>query len=315
MSQIEIKILKQGHTFKNVLTCAFFTMEDAYRSFEWYQRYLKKFLDQSKKIVGFELRIYTDDTGKDIVLKLVENDPDVSVYHFNCPQFREGKGHIGTFGTMARFLPFFEKGLDYVWSSDIDVPDFYLTMHDMKEVKDNKCDMRISTRICYERKVYGRNYTIIAGRLISGVQWPKVIFTKFLNKLADGGFEKEIKLLNDSNTRKKPSKIPYGIDEYFLNFNIYDWIKRNDFKVFVDRDLFLNSMLSYNTKISAEASAMLDRYYKNPEKKNIHAVKEVYKKYIPHILDKFPCTKEILDKLDSFKVLFEEKIVVKSSDI
>jgi len=276
---------------------------------------LQKFLYQARKIVGFELRIYTDDTGKNIVLKLVEHDPHISVYHFNCPLFRQGKGHIGTFGTMVRFLPFFEKGLDYVWCSDIDVPDFYLTMNDLKEVKDNKCDMRISTHICYERKVYGRQYTIIAGRLISRVQWPKVILTKFLNKLADGGLKKEVKLLNDSNTRKNPSKIPYGIDEYFLNFNMYDWMKRNNFKVLVDRDLFLNSMLSYNTPISAEESAMLDRYYKYPDKKNIHAVKEVYTKHIPRILDKYPCTKEILDKLDSFKDLFEEKIVVKSSDM
>jgi hypothetical protein len=101
-------------------------MADAYRKVEKYQHYLQKFLQQKQVLKGFETRIYTDDSGKEFALKVTKNDPTVSVYHFNYSPLREKIGHIGTFGTLIRFLPLFESGLETVWVSDIDIPDSYL---------------------------------------------------------------------------------------------------------------------------------------------------------------------------------------------
>jgi hypothetical protein len=157
-------------------------MEDAYRSFAKYQFQLKRFLDQVKTL-DYEVRIYTDDTGKDFALK-VAKEPNVSVLHYNCEPFREDKGHVGTFGTLARFLPLFEDH-ESVWISDIDIPDHYL---DDKF----KGDIKISSYICYERKVYGRKHTILAGKFITRIQFPKVLLTNFIKKLLAGKFKSEV---------------------------------------------------------------------------------------------------------------------------
>ena len=91
MSQIEIKILKQGTEHKKVISACFFTMKDAYRNFERYITSLKIFLNEvDKSRPDFCVRIYTDDSAKDTLLELIEPYPQVSIYHFNFPPLREG---------------------------------------------------------------------------------------------------------------------------------------------------------------------------------------------------------------------------------
>jgi hypothetical protein len=121
IQEIEITILKQGRPSKKVLSVSFYTMKDAYRRKEKYETNLKLFLKYKKTLKGFETRIYTDDSGKDFALEAAKNDPTVSVYHFNYPPLREEEGHVGVFGSLVRFLPFFEPGLEIVWESDIDI--------------------------------------------------------------------------------------------------------------------------------------------------------------------------------------------------
>ena len=146
MSQIDITVLKQGTRSKKILSCSFFQMSDPYRDFSKYERSFKNFLQQVP--TGFELRIYVDDTTKEFVLKHA-TQPSATILHFDCPEFREGVGHTGTFGTFPRFLPLFEKDHDVVWVTDIDIPDSYLN----PQVEKATPDAMIHTYICYERKV------------------------------------------------------------------------------------------------------------------------------------------------------------------
>ena len=120
---IDITILKQGISSKKVLSVSFYTMKDAYRIKERYETNLQQFLYHKKSLKGFETRIYTDDSGKVFALKVAKNDPTVSVYHYNYLPLREedSNGHVGVFGSLVRFLPFFEPGLEIVWESDIDI--------------------------------------------------------------------------------------------------------------------------------------------------------------------------------------------------
>jgi hypothetical protein len=313
MSQIIIKILKQGIKYPNIISCSFFTMEDAYRSFEKYQRHLQRFLGQVKQLKDFEVRIYTDDTGSDFAVK-VAKDPNITVIHFDCPEFREGRGHTGTFGTLVRFLPLFEKH-EIVWIADIDIPDFFVGQQNLDEMFENKCDFKLSSRICYERKVYGRKYTMEAGRLISIVQLPKRLLTSFITKLIDGKYEKEIQELNSQNTRKPPSKFPYGVDELFLNWPVYDWIKKGKYKIFVETDMLVTQMLIKNVQIPKKDEEVISAFYHEPQKKLVPKMKEIYKRWIPEILNKYPCLQILLDKLHIFKENFDEKIFIKSSEL
>jgi len=67
-----IRCLKHGIRSKQVLSCCYFTMTDAYRYVEKYKRYFMKFLYQKRVLKGFETRVYTDDSGKDFILVLIQ---------------------------------------------------------------------------------------------------------------------------------------------------------------------------------------------------------------------------------------------------
>jgi hypothetical protein len=317
MSQIEITVLKQGTKHPNVISCSFFTMEDAYRPFGKYQVQLKRFLDrQVKQVSDFEIRIYTDDTGSEFALK-VATDPNVSVYHYNCPEFREGRGHVGTFGTLVRFLPLFEKH-NIAWVADIDIPDFFVGQQNLDDINQHKTDFKISCPVCYERKVYGRKYTMVAGRFISKIQIPKRLLTSFIKHLVDGKYQKEIDLLNAANTRKPPSAFPYGVDELFLNWTVYDWMKRANYKVFVESDMMVTSMLTKNIELPKKDEQLLDEYYRTSDKKLLTKMKILYKKWIPQVLNKYPCLQQFLDVLNDpkeFKNDFYVRTVIKSSEL
>jgi hypothetical protein len=286
-------------------------MKDAYRSYEKYERHLQKFLEQAKQfLTNFEVRIYTDDTGKDFALK-VAKDPDVSVLHFDCPQFREGEGHVGTFGTLVRFLPLFEDH-KLVWSSDIDIPDKYFSTDFPSG------DFKINTFLCYERKVYGKKYTILAGMFMSRVQLPRALLTRFLNKVSDGGYDNERDALNNANTRKPPSPFPYGMDELFLNWSVYEWIKKHDFSVSTTVD-FIDPVLLYiiGTQSPTDHQIVI-KYYKTGDKKYIPKLKEIFKKYIQLGIEKYPCLKLFEEKLKdpkTFKNDFHVRSLLNSSEL
>jgi hypothetical protein len=311
MSQIITKVLKQGTKHSKIISCSFFTMEDAYRSFEKYQRHLQNLLIQIKRnLPDFEVRIYTDDTGSEYALK-ISMDPNITVIHFDCPEFREGLGHIGTFGTFARFLPLFEEH-EYVYITDIDLPDDYL------KNKVNQEDITIYTQICYDRKVYGRNYTILAGTFGSRIQLPRALLTRFLNKVSDGDYEKERDALNAANKYKPPSPFPYGMDELFLNWPVYDWIKKRDYSINANIDYADPVLLNIIKLNSPKDDKIACNYYKTGDKKYFSKLKEVFSKYIHLGLEKYPCLKLLDEKLKdpkSFKTDFFERVKIKSSEL
>jgi hypothetical protein len=309
MSQIEIRILKEGTETKKVISCSFFTMADAYRDLSKYEYSLKKICYISD-IPGFCLRIYTDDSAKDAALEIAEQYDHVSVYHFNCPKFREDLGHIGTFGTFARFLPIFEKGLDLVWVSDIDVPLWWLDEIPTKE-------FNYKTYVCYDRKPYGRKYTILAGSMLSRITFPKQLLTKFLNNLADGKYETMVLQLNECNTRKPPSKVPYGIDEVFINTSIYDYLIKHDVPVSVNYDYLtgLDGFLTNSGRLSDQQKEDLKAFYMKRDSRCFIKVKKIVQKYVAWAVSQRPCFQQSLDFLPTFKTSFVKTYVLKGSEL
>ena len=309
MSQIYISVLKQGLKYSKVISCSFFTMKDSYRNFAKYQAHLAKFLGQVRKYFkNYEVRVYTDNTGSEYAVKVSQGYPDVSVLHFDCPEFREGSGHVGTFGTFARFLPLFEEH-SLVWVSDIDVPDNYFALENSQD------DFRIVSQVCYERKVYGRKYTFLAGRFISKHQLPRALLTRFLNKILDGSYAKEIEGLNQHNSRKPPSAFPYGTDELFMNWSVYDWIKKRDFTISVLIDYNPGSIVTKNAGYTEEEDQVIYDFYKTDNKKLIPLIKKTLKEKLPIAIQKYPCLKPLLEKLDLFQNDFYERFRISSSDL
>jgi hypothetical protein len=309
MSQIEIQILKQGTETKKVISCSFFTMRDAYRDVSRYESNLKKFCGMTK-LPGFCLRIYTDNSAKDSALEIASKYEHASVYHFNCPEFREEVGHIGTFGTFVRFLPLFEKGLEIVWISDIDVVWWWLDNIPKKE-------FNYKTNICYDRKVYGRKYTILAGTIVSRITFPKQLLTKFINNLANGKLDDTVKRIHELHPRKPPSKVPYGIDEVFMNTAIYNYLIRHDIKISVEYDYLsgLDGFLVHSGKLTLKEVKDLEVFYKKPEKSMVNNIKILLKKHLPWVVSERPCFQETLDLLPTFRSSFVKTYVLKGSEL
>jgi hypothetical protein len=307
MSQVSIKILKQGTKSRRVLSCCFFTMADAYRNVHMYERNLVWFLGKASKFTDFEIRIYTDDSGKTFALS-ASSPSNVSVYHYNFPPLKEEIGHIGTFGTLMRFLPMFED-LDTVWISDIDVPGLD------KQLSELNTDVYYKTLICYERKVYGRKQTIVADRMIFKHTFPISMLTRFINKLVDGGLSAELVALNQANSHKPPSKVPYGVDELFLNTSVYNYIKRHDLSVIVAKSYLPPTGFYIKAGATRTDLQRVREYYYNLTKTHFKEVKEITKKLIPKLLEEYPCFGELLKELDGLPLNMEKVFKLTGSEL
>jgi hypothetical protein len=315
---LEVTILKQGVPSTKVLSCSFFTSKEAYRRKGEYEDSLQTFLRQKQKLKGFETRIYTDNTGKEFALKVAKLDPTVSVYYFNCPRLRDGLGHAGIFGVYIRFLPLFEPGLTTVWVSDIDIADIYLDPSIITQIQRANAKFSFRSFGCYEqlkpKQSYGRPYSILAGTIISFLTFPKQIFTKFLQDLISPS--KELKLicstLNKENkiysgTGYKPyAKIPYGFDEYFINKYIYNYLVHHSITCYIVKDYeFAFVLLKKTNVIKKDEEGIL--YYQ--DKSLFQKAKEVFREKLPLIADKYPCAKDMLNHIDTFKDSFLKSFI------
>ena len=307
MSQIEITVLKQGIPSRKVVTCCFFTVGDAYRDFKQYIGNLRRFVIDSEQLPDFEFRIYTDDTGQEYALEIAADYPRISVMHYNCPPFREGKGHSGMFGTLVRFLPMFED-LDVAWCSDIDIPRYYLDPALMRQMTHHKADIYISTHICYERHVRSnRKNSVVANKFITKVQFPRALLTRFLNMIIDGKLDDKLEAINAENQAKKTanpkprSKIPYGTDEMFVNSYMYNWIVAKNLRVMVDRDYFAAWLLI--KMLTKEQQRLISQYMYRPSISRFQHLKKILEKAeIDPVFHEMECYKDFKETLPKLKV-------------
>jgi hypothetical protein len=299
-------------------------MKDAYRPKEVYERNLQQFLNLKKALKGFETRIYTDDSGKDFALKAAKNDPTVSVYHFNYPPLREnaeiGRGHIGTFGTFVRFLPLFDSSLEIVWISDIDILTSYLDPALLTKMKSAKTDFGFRTFLCYDEKIYGQPYTIVANLMVSFITFPMQLFTRFLHQLSTPTKSLQLtldKLNKQMELKRKPtSRIPYGIDEVFLNHTFYTYLINNSIQCYILKDyVYATEYLRWNKVLTKEEDQIVYTYSKNPSHQSFHKLKELLKHKLPLLTKKHPCLQEILDKIHTFKTSFVTPFVKKGIEL
>jgi len=315
-NNLEITVLKQGTPSKKVLSCSFFTSKDAYRYVGGYQKNLERFLYQKNRLKGFETRIYTDDSGQEFALKAAEKDSTVSVYHYNFPPLQEiGSRHTGTFGTLMRFLPLFEPGLETVWVSDIDVNNDYLDSSLPSKAKAAGATFCYRTFVCYDViPIYARPYTILAGTMISFQTFPKQLFTRFLNQLVTPTkvLEAKIAVLNkELEKRDKPaSKVPYGIDEVFTNTLLYDYLIKHSIRCYIVKDYMKAATLLFDNKfLTKEEDTVQFNYSKYLQPPLFHKVKQIFRKKLHLLFDKYPCLQDMSDKLDSFKTSFVKSLL------
>jgi hypothetical protein len=236
---------------KHLLCFSIVKMKGPYREFEKYTRALDKLLKHThNNPYGFDRRVYFDDSCHKEIKELINRFKDVEFFKFNYPKLRIGEFHDGTFGSLVRILPIFEQeknnknqhNYEYVWIDDIDILPSNLDLNyiNLKQIRNfNTLFLSI---FCYKRpwihidNKYNMNFP-----LVTNIKLDINIFNKFIEDLANNKYQdvvtKILKFRPDRYKYDYPVRHPYGMDEYFTNFIIYNDLCRYNTYVIYQIDI------------------------------------------------------------------------------
>ena len=134
-----------------------------------------------------------------------------------------------------------------------------------------------------------------------------------MNRVSSGKFNETIEEINTKNTRKPRSNFPYGMDEYFLNTYIYNWLKSHNTKILVQKE-YLDFRILFREE-NQEIKRLLLGYYYNPTYRGFLKIREFLMKSVPMFVAEHPCyaeLQEVLPKLKDSFILFK---LLKGSDL
>lgn len=247
----------------NVISTCIFLMKASYKSTQLYYNGLKnltRIIENSPKEDKLYLYLFHDKTieekqhkdpqiNKEIqelwipLLNDLRNKERIFLIRYDFPEFKEDKFyHVSTFGTIVRFLPFFDLpeniNIDIVYCIDLDLnktvyKQIINLISYMRKHKD--IDMYFRTRECYEVNFWTyiqklKNVThlrIIASSFATRIKFAFSYFTSFLRDILKNKNTELHELLNtikDIDPIKGNNyKFAYGYDEYFINkYILYD---------------------------------------------------------------------------------------------
>lgn len=263
--EIKKNNLNTNTKYKYLLSTSFFYLEKSYKSSERYIDGILKIIEFVEQNEFYILRIYYD---KSIFLNHKYNElfnkikinKFVELYEYSCIRFIETKPfHIGTFGTLLRFLPLFEKShYDIIYILDIDDANYeYIKLYVDSLINSNK------KFYFYNLENYGRKYlgqfnnkfgdAVIANIYVKNYRFDIKIFTNFLDWITKSNkLFKQIENLNKNTYafKNSPKDIvsTYGLDEYFLNINLINTLNKKDIGWIKENlyfDYFIEKLINY----------------------------------------------------------------------
>lgn len=318
--------------YKICISVSLFKMADPYRNFN---KYVTRFLEWIYKIPSYSfIRLYTDEASlmskefQTIIDKEIEH---LEIFIYDYPEFKVSKVksydfHDGTFGTLMRFLPLWDKDIwkkykiDFIWVSDVDIYPGFLNTDILDLMKSEKANVSYYSKACYSRPWVPEtmNFSIGAGKIIftKKVEVSEYKFNRFLKDILAGKYKwlkNEIKnyyrSINDEKTLKsiiKSRYITYGFDEYYCNVILYSDIQ--DYKLLVQYNLDLK-VLKFNYpgyKYKATLDNLEYKLWTDQEKDNTNFKKETDKFY-NYILEQNLLSDETYKSLnDRFKLCLED---------
>jgi len=242
------KILKRK---KYLLSLSIFKIKGPYRAFEKYTRFLDRILNHTyNNNYSFDIRVYFDSSCQKELELFITKYKNVEFYKFNYPPLRLGEFHDGTFGSLIRLLPIFEKQgfnntkidhvYDYIWIDDIDILPINLNLEFINYIIDNKINTIFLSIFCYQRPWINNNYNMNFP-LITNIKLSNNIFIKFIEDISNNKYKNIVeevkKFRSDRYIYDYPVRFPYGMDEYFTNFIIYDLLCEFNTYIIYDTDI------------------------------------------------------------------------------
>jgi len=219
---------------KILLSVSIFKKLRSYRKFNKYLEYLYILIKLYLANPNIDIRVYFDESCQIELNPIIKKYKNVEFYKFNYQPLRLDKYHVGTFGSFIRFLPIHENEYELVWISDLEPYRFFLDDNLMRKINNNE----INT-IFYSKPYYGtpwikknNEYPIINMFIITNQKISIEIFNTYLTDLLSNKYDKikkkciqyRISYYKNDMDYEFDEKFPYGMDEYYSNNIIYNYL-------------------------------------------------------------------------------------------
>lgn len=314
---------------KNILSCCFFKMiNSGYKDFTLYTNgliILNNIISKSK--LNYKIRLFIDNSiynDKSIYDKIIKKLSNVEPVLYSCPNYIINSDyHLGLFGTIVRFFPFFDfpnNDANLVISVDIDstnkeifkkkinilktnvqISKYYKDIYLFKEGPLHR-SLLYKFDIFYKDKlnpyVYALSYVSLK-RINNEVL---INFFKEVNLSKEKTFSYHILFYNYSSKKSYENKFNlgnkfiYGIDEYFLNKTLGEYLIDNNicYSVRITWDIF--ECLYYHFQI-----------FNSLTKKQIKLIDLIFKYIYKKIHFKFDIKESIKEKFDRIDKIIYDK--------
>jgi hypothetical protein len=233
----------------------------------------KQYIDAFVKWVGqisnkFMVRLYIDESilqEKSFDVVIEKDFENLEIFQYVDERFLEDDKvyHDGTFGSIIRLIPLFQKpkNVKYIWVTDLDMPVKVYNYKYIKLMLNKNVKVMYYSKACYNKPwSQGLEYPIGAGRIImnSKINLDYKNFTRFLNDVLKNKYKpiyEEIKEKYEApvkGLKRKMSDVkyfPYGFDELFCNLYLLPVFETYKHIIFFDIGLraFIDEKI---TKIS-----------------------------------------------------------------
>ena len=259
---------------KNLICCSFFKMYNkGYKDFSIYLKGIYIMYNHViYKIKNYSIRLFIDNSiyKDENIMKILKKMHKLEIVVYECPQLllkNNNDYHEGLFGTLVRFFPMFDfpnNDAKNVITTDIDDIAFktvFDTINNMiknKKVKDIYLVKigNISKNVKYKYHPYKNIITpySIAQSFVSFLRLKNSVIIDFINNIKrsneiysyyyemvkDDIFNKE--LMQKFN---KSTNFVYGIDEYFVNKNMTEYLIDNKLAFAISTKFEIISPLYY----------------------------------------------------------------------
>lgn len=246
----------------NVVSTSLFRMSNGYKNFEKYMKGLKMGIEYfTKNIPDMKYLLFIDSTisADEKLMSRIKsmNNGKLICIEFTCPDYIAQSlcGHVELFGSMIRFLPFFNYIGNFTKNvicvdADLNQLDASLLLTNYNIFNRSKVKYQYDTNMFYEiiaKWCLMDDLTILAGRHMCKYKFPIHMFADYIECMKNGTCP-NMATIRSYMDYVKYEVYPYGIDEYFLNYIMLPYIKKKNILYSVSSRYVITAPLYYLNK-------------------------------------------------------------------